>query len=102
MDLKLKNKSVLVTGSHRGTGLIIAESFAREGAEVFFHSLEEPAENISENGTTVWGDIATDAGADQVLRQVGSEIDHLDILINNYGKATRRKWQSASVEDWVD
>ena len=102
MDLKLKNKSVLVTGSHRGTGQIIAESFAREGAEVFFHSLEEPDENISENGTTVWGDITTDVGADQVLRQVGSEIDHLDILINNYGKATRGKWQSASVEDWID
>ena len=98
--MELKNKSVLVTGSYRGTGQIIAESFAHEGARVFFHSLEEPAEELSENGITVWGDITTDAGADQVFRQVSAEINQLDILINNYGKATPGKWQSASIEDW--
>jgi len=87
LNLELKNKRVLVTGSYRGSGQIIAESFACEGARVFFHSLEEPAEDLSVNGTTIWGDITTDSGADQVFQQVGVEADCLDILVNNYGKA---------------
>jgi len=38
LDLELKNKHVLVTGSNRGTGQIIADSFAAEGAIVFYHN----------------------------------------------------------------
>ena len=87
MELELKNKSVLVTGSHRGTGQVIAESFASEGANVFFHSLTEPIEDLSANGKTVWGDITTESGADQVFQQVSTNSNHLDILVNNYGKA---------------
>ena len=102
MNLELKNKRVLVTGSYRGSGQIIAESFACEGARVFFHSLEQPADDLSENGTTIWGDITTDTGADQVFQQVDAEVDCLDILVNNYGKATLAKWDSASIEDWMD
>ena len=37
MDLQLANRTVLVTGSYRGTGLVIARSFVAEGAEVFVH-----------------------------------------------------------------
>lgn len=102
MDLELENRSVLVTGSNRGTGQIIAESFASEGANVFFHSPDPIDEPISENGHSVWGDITTGEGADQVLEQVVAEAGHLDVLVNNYGKATRGKWQTASRDDWID
>ena len=34
MDLKLKDKSVIVTGGSRGIGLSIAREFAKEGAAV--------------------------------------------------------------------
>ena len=43
LDLKLADKSVLVTGSNRGTGQVIAEAFIAEGANVLFHSPDEPA-----------------------------------------------------------
>ena len=102
MDLELKNKSVLVTGSNRGTGQVIAESFAREGADVFFHSIEEPNKDLSINGKIVWGDITTKFGADQVFRQVSAQLNQLDILVNNYGKATQGKWQTTTIEDWIN
>ena len=102
MNLELKNKNVLVTGSNRGTGKIIAESFVREGANVFYHHMQEPTEGLTEDGIHTWGDITTDAGADQVLHQVKGEVDQLDILVNNYGKATRGKWQSATIDDWIN
>ena len=39
MDLALNNKIALVTGSHRGTGQIIAQTLLREGAEVLVHGM---------------------------------------------------------------
>ena len=102
MNLELENKSVLVTGSNRGTGQIIAEAFAAEGASVFFHGPEQSDNDISQNGKSVWGDITTDAGADQVYSQVMSHTDHLDVLVNNYGKANRGKWQTSTTDEWVD
>ena len=39
MDLERTNRTVLVTGSYRGTGLIIAKHFLNEGCRVFVHGL---------------------------------------------------------------
>ena len=102
MELELENKNVLVTGSNRGTGQIIAESFVREGARVFFHRPETFTRTNSTKGNLIWGDITTDDGADQVFQQVREQVSHLDILVNNYGKASQGKWQSLSIRDWID
>jgi 3-oxoacyl-[acyl-carrier protein] reductase len=102
LDLELNNKKVLVTGSNRGTGQVIAEAFVAEGAEVFFHAPDSFDTQFSATGHCVCGDITTDDGADQVLEQVKAQTDRIDILVNNFGKATRGTWQSASMDDWVD
>jgi len=39
MDLNLKNKRVLVTGSGSGIGKATAKAFLQEGAEVIIHGL---------------------------------------------------------------
>lgn len=100
MDLGLNDKTVLVTGSNRGTGEVIADSFAAEGARVFYHSPVAPTDTGGR--LFVWGDITTDEGAAQVHDQVLAQTDHLDILVNNFGKATRGKWQTSSTDDWID
>lgn len=104
MDLDLKNKRVLISGSNRGTGKIIADAFSAEGAKVFYHSLTEGGSMgacSNEQDKALWGDITTDGGAAQVLDQFLSYEDSLDILINNYGEASRGTWESTTIEDWV-
>ena len=106
MDLKLQNKTALVTGSHRGTGELIAKTLAREGAIVVFHSNEEGAAvelaASTESAHAVWGDIATDAGCEQVLAQTKNAVGDVDILVNNYGTATAGKWGTSASDDWLD
>ena len=108
MDLNLENKNVLITGSNRGTGNDIAKAFLEEGARVFVHSLSEGASEsacealANDLALPLWGDITTDAGADQVLTQLSCSMRHqLDVLINNYGEARRGKWSTTSTEDWI-
>ena len=66
MHLALEGHTALVSGSHRGTGLVIAARLAREGADVLVHGFEpgqaEAAVAEIGAGTPVTGDITTDAG----------------------------------------
>ena len=93
MDLGLQNKIALVTGSNRGTGLMIAQRLAAEGARVIFHSLAEgdAAAVASEmpGSLAVHGDISCAAGSAEVLQAIQGLTSHVDILVNNYGVADR-------------
>ena len=106
MDYGIAGKIALVTGSNRGTGLIIAQSLAAEGAKVLIHSLaagdsNEPAAQIA-NAIPVYGDITTDAGAADLISQIRSLDLKVDLLINNYGTALAGTWDSLTSTDWVD
>lgn len=105
MKLGLENKTALVTGSHRGTGEIIARRLADEGAVVIAHGLEaNSADHVAESSDVthaVWGDILTDEGAEQAVGQALAVCGKVDILINNYGTADERTWLNASTDDWL-
>jgi NAD(P)-dependent dehydrogenase (short-subunit alcohol dehydrogenase family) len=108
MDLRLKDKRVVVTGASKGIGLAISRSFAREGAQVFMAArtadrLEAAAAQLrSETGAqiaTLALDASTaDAGA-RLLRFAGD----IDILVNNAGaipggdlvKIDEARWREA-------
>ena len=106
MDLRLTAKTALVTGSYRGTGSAIASGLIQEGATVFVHGFtDEQARSTAENiGTPHFaiGDITTDEGAQQVVEQVNSITEGLDILVNNYGTGAPGLWHTASSQDWLD
>lgn len=105
MDLELRNKRVLVTGSSRGTGAGIARVLAREGATVFVHGFEqEAAEAVARairadglDARPVAGDIRNDAGA----RELAAAVGPVDVLVNNYGVAEGGTWESPTA-DWID
>jgi 3-oxoacyl-[acyl-carrier protein] reductase len=105
MDLKLKGKRALITGSSAGLGEAIARLLAAEGAEVIIHGRNEAvAKSINDIGGRaiyVLGDLSTDGGADAVGNGAlaGGPVD---ILVNNAGAYTPRPWMQVSVDDWRD
>lgn len=104
MQLNLTGRTALVTGSYRGTGLIIARTLIEEGARVWIHGLKagEADAAVAElgGGSAVTGDIATDAGCAQLISELGDLCP--DILINNYGTAEAGTWESSDTGDWLD
>lgn len=110
MDLQLSNKVALVSGANRGTGAIIAQQLASEGARVIIHRQEKDSSSYLETAFTdslpsncfcVYGDLTTDEGAQEVFDQSQSFSTELDILVNNYGQADPGSWQHSSAEDWI-
>lgn len=104
MDLALHGHTALVTGSYRGTGMIIARHLAREGARVLVHGLApgqaEAAVETLGCGVPVTGDLRNDAGADGLARACQAEA--VDILVNNYGTAEPGSWAETDSDGWID
>jgi 3-oxoacyl-[acyl-carrier protein] reductase len=96
MDLQLKEKVALVTGSSRGLGLASARSLAAEGclvclcarsAEPLSRAAAEVAGVAGDAGRVlaVTADLATPAGVEEVVRRTVDRFGGLDILVNNIG-----------------
>lgn len=105
MDLQLKGKRALVTGSSSGIGAGIARLLAEEGCDVVVHGrnsdkAEAVAESIRSTGgrcAIALGDLSTNAGADAVAQAATAAFGSIDILINNAGGSS-----GGSASDWWD
>lgn len=103
VNLELAGKTALVSGSYRGTGLIIAKRLAEEGVRVLVHGLQagQAEAAIEEIGTgePVTGDITTDDGAAALVDACPRPVD---VLINNYGTADAGSWDESDADAWLD
>ena len=105
MDLKLRGKRALVTGSTAGIGFAIARGLARERAEVIVNGRSEQkiAEAIqrisSEVGSTASG-IAADLSSAEGVNRLIEGAGRVDILVNNAGIFDPVPFTEISDQDW--
>jgi NAD(P)-dependent dehydrogenase (short-subunit alcohol dehydrogenase family) len=105
MDLKLKDKLALVSGSTAGIGLAIATALAREGTRVIVNGRTQSAveETVARLAQTTQarirgfaGDLSSASNAERLLR----EFPGIEILINNLGIFEPKPFAEISDEDW--
>ena len=110
MELGLKDKIALVTGSSRGIGRGIATTLAAEGCDVMLTgrdqaALEETAAEIRGKGrraATSVLDLREKDAAEKLIQQVKREFGALDILVNNAGATKRGDFLALTDADWED
>ena len=99
MDLGLKDKVAIVTGSSRGIGRSIALGLADEGCNLVLcargeDALLETAQVVQKKGVEVVAvttDVTSKDGVSQVVDQAMSSFKRIDVLVNNAGGLLERK-----------
>lgn len=107
MDLQLKNKLALVSGSTAGIGFAIANSLAREGARVIVNGRTEERVNTAlvkirstNAGANIEGiavDLSTASGVDQAVKR----FPDVEVLVNNLGIFEPKPFEQIDDEDWL-
>jgi NAD(P)-dependent dehydrogenase (short-subunit alcohol dehydrogenase family) len=107
MDLKLRGKRALVSGSTAGIGLAIAVMLAREGAAVLVNGrtkqrVDAAVQAVREeaSGADVTG-VAADLGTAQGAAELVRAVPQVDILVNNLGIFEPKDFADIPDEDWL-
>ncbi len=109
MDLGLKDKVALVTGSSRGIGRSIALGFADEGCHVSLCARGEDRLLETEKEATLKGvetlatagDLTTAAGIEVVVNATLEKWGRIDILVNNVGGSVWNPFGDVSDDEWL-
>jgi NAD(P)-dependent dehydrogenase (short-subunit alcohol dehydrogenase family) len=107
MDLGLRDKRALVTGSTAGIGFAAALALAREGARVTVNGrtaarVTSAIETIQREvpGANVGG-IAADLGSRAGCETLIAQLPELDVLVNNLGIFEPKGFEQITDADWL-
>ncbi|MFP4498100.1 MAG: SDR family NAD(P)-dependent oxidoreductase [Vulcanimicrobiota bacterium] len=108
MDLSLKDKVAIVTGSSKGLGFSIAGLMLAEGARVVINGRDEKVLEDARNKLAgredklmaVAGDVSEEKVAKGIVTRTLEKFGTIDILINNAGVALASTVSQTSLEDW--
>jgi NAD(P)-dependent dehydrogenase (short-subunit alcohol dehydrogenase family) len=107
MDLQLRGKRALVTGSTAGIGYAAAQGLAAEGAIVYLNGrsedrVESAARSIREagSGADVHG-IAADLATAEGCAALITQLPDVDILVNNLGIFEPKAFEEINDADWT-
>jgi 3-oxoacyl-[acyl-carrier protein] reductase len=100
MDLGLRDRTCLVTGSTAGIGLETARMLAAEGARVVVTGRDptrvEQAKEESGAAAGIVADLSTADGPPQLLAEAGP----VECLVNNVGEAYQSSFEDLTDEQW--
>jgi 3-oxoacyl-[acyl-carrier protein] reductase len=111
MDLKIKDKTALVTGASTGIGRAIAKALAAEGVQVAVSArrvnlLETLSQEILASGgkkpVIIESDLYADDAAKKLTAAAIAGLGHVDILINNAGGSRSFKDLHVAEEAWQE
>ncbi len=110
MDLGLKGKVAIVTGSSRGIGRSIALGLAEEGCRVVLTARhEEPLQQVAEEARARGGEVLAVAadltrgeGVEQVVRETVTAFGRVDVLVNNLGGSRGGRFDETSTEEFQE
>lgn len=105
MDLQLKNRLSLVTGSTAGIGYAIAETLVSEGARVIITGRSQGSVDkaITQLTPTATGELlgfAGDLARAEVAEQIAQKYPGVEILINNLGIFEPTAFEDIADDDW--
>ncbi len=99
MELGIKNKIALVTGSSRGIGKSCALSLAKEGVKVVIcgrnqNTLDNTLKEIKElspQSIAIKADITNISSLNNVTNEINNKLGTIEILVNNVGGSVKRE-----------
>ncbi|TYT62865.1 SDR family NAD(P)-dependent oxidoreductase [Natrialba swarupiae] len=106
----LEGRTVLVTGSARGVGreLLLATADCGAKTAVHYHTSADAASRVADEAadrgasetTTVQGDVTDPESVDGLFAAVESELDSVDVLVNNVGEFAPEHWEETDFDRW--
>jgi NAD(P)-dependent dehydrogenase (short-subunit alcohol dehydrogenase family) len=105
MDLQLKGKTALITGSTGGIGYGIAKVLLAEGADVIINgrtqdSVDKAAASLRQaTGKAPLG-FAGDMSKAEDIARLGKTFPNVDILVNNVGRYLPHEFTQSTDQDW--
>lgn len=111
MDVSLRDKVILVTGSSRGIGREIALKCAKEGAKVIvnYHENRDAAKSVSDllekssyEHLLIKADVTNELDVARLYRESVRRFGQIDVLINNAGKCDDNYIQFMDIQRWKE
>jgi 3-oxoacyl-[acyl-carrier protein] reductase len=99
LDLGLKDRVCVVTGSTGGIGRETAALLADEGARVVTSGRGESGPGVGE-ALHVPGDLAQREAPAELIGEAGRQVGPVEILVNNVGFAEIRSFEELTDENW--
>ena len=108
--LDLRGKSVLITGSSRGLGFVMAQEFAREGARLALcarneRGLEQARQELAGMGAevlTIPCDVSDRNQVQDLVDEATTQLGRIDVLVNNAGIITVGPLQTQTLSDFEE